>query len=172
MVDPPTPEPDTAEAVRIDWTAREQPRYLTMLTVVGVWALAVVELALVELSIVKGTTLPLVSYAVVPLFGIVAGAVIWRAYRSEPTRLGIAANGLHISWGRSEVAVPWSYVVPAFLSTRWESYPLFYRIPGHRFLSHIFLTPMQARALLTHPDRPDWPVEPKVRERLQLAARA
>ena len=161
-----------AEPERIAWTVREQPRYLTILMVAAVWALAIVELFVIEVSFVQGKSIPFTGLVVLPLFLVVAGVVIWRTYQSEPTRIGISENGLHLEWGRRLVVVPWSFVTPAFLSTRWESYPLFYRVPTARLLRYVFLTPMQARALLSHPDRPPWPVEPKIREKLQLISQA
>jgi hypothetical protein len=169
-VDAPAPAPPAPE--RIDWSPREQPRYLTILMVAAVWALLVVELFVIEVSFVQGKSIPVTGLLILPIFLIVAGLVVWRTYFSEPTRIGISENGLHLEWGSRLVVVPWSFVTPAFLSTRWESYPLFYRVPGARLVNYVFLTPMQARALLNHPDRPAWPVEAKIREKLQLASRA
>ncbi len=164
-----TPAPPPAESVQ--WTEREQPRYLTLLVVVGVWALAVVELTLIEIYLVDRTDqqLPLAVLVFGPIFVLVGAAVIWRSYRSEPKRVGVSANGFHLDWGYGPTTVPWEFVTPAFLRSRGSSYPIFYRVPGSRFLNHVFLTPIQARALLSHPDRPAWPIDERIALRLQLA---
>jgi hypothetical protein len=155
----------------IQWTEREQPRYLTILMVMGVWALAVVELALIEIYLVDRTNqqLPLAVLIVVPIFGLVGAVVIWRSYRSEPIRIGVSADGFHLDWGSGPTTVPWEFVTPAFLRSRWASYPLFYRVPGSRFLNHVFLTPIQARMLLLNPDRPPWPMDERIARRLQIS---
>jgi hypothetical protein len=169
-VPPGPPAPDNGESIQ--WADREQPRYLTILMVMGVWALAVVELALVEIYLVDRMTqeLPLAVLVFVPVFVLVGALVIWRSYRSEPKRVGISANGFHLDWGSGVTTVPWEFVTPAFLRSRWSSYPIFYRVPGSRFLSHVFLTPIQARALLLSPDRPPWPLDERIARRLQISA--
>ncbi|MFZ0891641.1 MAG: hypothetical protein WB778_05500 [Thermoplasmata archaeon] len=170
--DAPGGSPSAAPEEAVQWTEREQPRYLTILMVMGVWALAVVELALIEIYLVDrmDQQLPLAVLVFAPIFVLVGAVVIWRSYRSEPKRIGVSANGFHMDWGSGPTNVPWEFVTPAFLHSRWASYPIFYRVPGSRFLNHVFLTPMQARSLLLNPDRPPWPLDEKVSRRLQISA--
>ena len=103
------------------------------------------------------------------MFALIAAWVLWRTYWSEPKSVGFSPLALHFDWGGRQLRVSWENVEPAFLSSRWSSYPVFYRAPGRQSLSYVFLTENQARALLRFPSRPGWPVDSKVERRLGLA---